>query len=81
MQIALSMLVVKGYAKIFGVDYSDTFLLVAKLKTIILLLATTMQKRWNMFELDVKSAFLNGVLQEEIYMKKSDGFVIQGEKR
>ena len=75
------MLVVKGYAKIFGVDYSDTFLLVAKLKTIILLLATTMQKRWNMFELDVKSAFLNGVLQEEIYMKKSDGFVIQGEKR
>jgi len=62
MQIALSMLVVKGYAKIFGVDYSDTFLLVAKLKTIILLLATTMQKRWNMFQLDVKSAFLNGVL-------------------
>jgi hypothetical protein len=49
MQIALSMLVVKGYAKIFGVDYSDTFLLVAKLKTIILLLATTMQKRWKMF--------------------------------
>lgn len=81
MQIALSMLVVKGYAKIFGVDYSDTFLLVAKLKTIILLLATTMQKRWNMFQLDVKSTFLNGVLQEEIYMKKSDGFVIQGEKR
>lgn len=81
MQIALSMLVVKRYVKIFGVDYSDTFFLVAKLKTIILLLATTMQKRWKMFQLDVKSAFLNGVLQEEIYMKKSDGFVIQGEKR
>jgi hypothetical protein len=42
MQIALSMLVVKRYVKIFGVDYSDTFFLVAKLKTIILLLATTM---------------------------------------
>jgi len=42
-------LVVKGYAKIFGVDYSDTFFFVAKLNTIILLLATTTQKRWKMF--------------------------------
>jgi len=73
-------LVVKGYAQIFGVDYSDTFTLVARLDTIILLLAISAQKGWKVFQLDVKSAFLNGVLQEEIYVEQPDGFVIQGAK-
>ena len=71
-------LVVKGYAQIFGVDYSDTFAPVARLDTIRLLLAISAQKGWKVFQLDVKSAFLNGVLQEEIYVKQPDGFVIQG---
>jgi len=71
-------LVVKGYAQIFGVDYSDTFALVARLDTIRLLLAISAQKGWKVFQLDVKSAFLNGVLQEEIYVEQPDGFLIQG---
>ena len=71
-------LVVKGYAQIFGVDYSDTFAPVARLDTIRMLLAISAQKGWKVFQLDVKSAFLNGVLQEEIYMEQADGFVIQG---
>jgi hypothetical protein len=71
-------LVVKGYAQIFGVDYSDTFAPVARLDTIRLLLAISTQKGWKVFQLDVKSAFLNGVLQEEIYVEQPDGFVIQG---
>ena len=55
-------LVVKGYAQIFGVDYSDTFAPVARLDTIRLLLAIVAQKGWKVYQLDVKSAFLNGDL-------------------
>ena len=61
-------LVVKGYAQIFGVDYSDTFAPVSKLDTIRLVLAVAPQRGWKVFQLDVKSTFLNGVLQEEIYV-------------
>lgn len=71
---------VKGYAQVFGVDYSDTFAPVARLDTIRLLLATAAQKGWKVFQLDVKSAFLNGTLQEEIYVEQPEGFVEQGEE-
>ena len=73
-------LVVKGYAQIFGVDYSDTFAPVARLDTIRLLLAIAAQKGWKVFQLDVKLAFLNGVLQEEVYVDQPEGFVKQGEE-
>ncbi|KAL4035165.1 hypothetical protein IC575_003845 [Cucumis melo] len=62
-------LVVKGYAQIFGVDYSDTFAPIARMNTIRLLFAIASQKGWKLYQLDVKSAFLNGVLQEEIYVE------------
>jgi DsbC/DsbD-like thiol-disulfide interchange protein len=48
-------LVVKGYAQVFGVDYSDTFAPVARLDTIRLVLAITAQNGWKVFQLDVKS--------------------------
>ncbi|TYK29919.1 Retrovirus-related Pol polyprotein from transposon TNT 1-94 [Cucumis melo var. makuwa] len=66
-------LVVKGYAQIFGVDYSDTFAPVARMDIIRLLFAIAAQKDWKLYQLDVKSAFLNGVLQEEIYVKQPEG--------
>ena len=63
-------LVVKGYAQVFGVDYSETFAPVARLDTIRLLLAVAAQKNWRIYQLDIKSTFLNGFLQEEIYVEQ-----------
>lgn len=74
-------LVVKGYSQIFGIDYSDTFAPVARHDTIRLLLAVVAQKGWRVFHMDVKSAFLNGFLQEEIYVEQPDGFVIKGQEK
>lgn len=73
-------LVVKGYAHIFGVDYCDTFAPVSRLDTIRLALVVTAQKGQKVFQLDVKSAFLNGVLQEEIYVEQPEGFMVQGKE-
>jgi len=73
-------LVVKGYAQIFGVDYFDTFAPVARLDTIRLLLALAAQLGWKVYQMDVKSAFLNGFLQEEIYVEQPEGFVEKGKE-
>ncbi|KAL4290940.1 hypothetical protein GQ457_14G017910 [Hibiscus cannabinus] len=67
-------LFVKGYAQIGGVDYGDTFAPVARLDTIKLLIAIAGQLGWNVFHLDVKSAFLNGELEEDIYVCQPEGF-------
>ncbi|KAB2626287.1 retrovirus-related Pol polyprotein from transposon TNT 1-94 [Pyrus ussuriensis x Pyrus communis] len=58
-------LVAKGYAQKPGVDYNEPFAPVARLDTIRTLIALAAQKSWKLYQLDVKSAFLNGVLEEE----------------
>nr|KYP62375.1 Retrovirus-related Pol polyprotein from transposon TNT 1-94 [Cajanus cajan] len=73
-------LVVKGYAQMFGVDFSETFAPVARLDTIRLLLALAAQKGWLIHQLDVKSAFLNGYLEEEIFVEQPEGFALQGQE-
>jgi hypothetical protein len=71
---------VKGYAQVFGVDFSETFAPVARLDIIRLLLAVAAQKNWKVYQLDVKSVFLNGYLQEEIYIEQPRGFEVRGQE-
>jgi len=71
-------LVKKEYAQIFGVDYFDTFAPVARQDTIRMLLAITAQKGWKIYQLDVKSAFLNGFLEKEIFVEQLERFFVKG---
>ena len=64
----------------FGVDFSETFAPVACLDTIRMLIALAVQKWWKIYQLDVKSAFLNGYLQEEIYVEQPEGFQVKGQE-
>ena len=64
----------------FGVDFSETFSPVARLDTIRLLLALAAQKDWIIHHMDVKSAFLNGHLEEEIFVEQPEGFVVHGQE-
>ncbi|KAM2677793.1 hypothetical protein EV1_004297 [Malus domestica] len=70
-------LVAKGYAQKPGIDYNETFAPVARLDTIRTLIALAAQKGWKLFQLDVKSAFLNGILEEEVYIEQPEGFEVK----
>ncbi|OMO54668.1 Zinc finger, CCHC-type [Corchorus capsularis] len=73
-------LVVKGYAQKEGVDFSETFASVARHDTIRLLLALAAQNSWRIYQLDVKSAFLNGMLKERIFVEQPVGFEVKDKK-
>ena len=68
-------LVAKGFTQIFGLDYNEIFSPVARFESLQLLLVLAMLEDWEIHQMDVKSAFLNGVLEEEIYMEQPQGFI------
>ena len=57
-------LVAKGYSQTYGVDYDETFAPVAKMNTIRTLISIAANKRWKLFQMDVKNAFLHGDLED-----------------
>ncbi|KAL8154924.1 hypothetical protein AgCh_000328 [Apium graveolens] len=71
-------LVAKGYVQRHGIDYDEVFAPVTRLKTVRLLLALAAKHAWEVHHLDVKSAFLNGLIQEEVYVCQPQGYVKQG---
>ncbi|BBN67359.1 transposable element gene [Prunus dulcis] len=73
-------LVAKGYAQKPGIDYNETFAPVARLDTIRTIVALAAKNNWKLYQLDVKSAFSNGVLEEEVYIEQPDGFLVKGKE-
>jgi hypothetical protein len=69
-----AILVCKGYAQIEGLDFDETFAPVARLEAIRMFLAYAFHKRFKFYQMDVKLAFLNGDLSEEVYMEQPKGF-------
>jgi hypothetical protein len=67
-------LVAQGYSLKEGIDYKGTFAPIAHLEAIRILLAFSVAKGFKLYQMDVKSAFLNGFLQEEVYVKQPPGF-------
>ena len=71
-------LVAKGFAQKEGVDYEETFAPTAKWATIRTLFALAAQNGWKVHQMDVKTAFLNGDLKENVFMSQPEGFAVKG---
>ena len=68
-------LVAKGFRQVQGVDYDETFSPVAMLKSVQIMLAIAAFYDYEIWQMDVKTAFLNGFLEEELYMMQPEGFI------
>jgi len=67
-------LVVQGYNQEEGIDYEETFAPVARIEAIKILIAFVAYMEFKLYQIDVKSAFLNGYLKEEVYVMQPPGF-------
>ena len=67
-------LVAKGYSQEEGIDFYETFAPVARLEAIRIFLAYVAHANFKVYQMDVKSAFLNGELEEEVYVQQPPGF-------
>lgn len=65
-----SKIVAKGYSQRQGIDYDEVFSPVSRLETIRLIIALAAQNEWKIYQMDVKSAFLNCFLEEEVYIEQ-----------
>ncbi|GJW95028.1 copia protein [Tanacetum coccineum] len=70
-----SRLVAKGYKQEEGIDFKEPFAHVARLEAVRMFVAFDAHKNITIFQMDVKTAFLNGLLKEEVYVSQPDGFV------
>ncbi|GJR54236.1 retrovirus-related pol polyprotein from transposon TNT 1-94 [Tanacetum coccineum] len=70
-----SRLVSKGYGQEEGIDFEESFAPVARLKAVRIFVAYAAHKNFPIYQIDVKTAFLNGPLKEEVFVRQPDGFV------
>ncbi|CAJ2657083.1 unnamed protein product [Trifolium pratense] len=73
-------LVARGFLQREGLDYSEVYSPVARIETVRLVVAIANARDWPMYHLDVKSAFLNGPLEEVVFVTQPPGFVIKGKE-
>jgi len=69
--------VAKGYVETYGIDYEDTYSLVAKMTIVRIIITMVAAKGWSLHQMDVKKVFLHGDLQEEVYMEQPPCYVDQ----
>ncbi|KAJ4818102.1 reverse transcriptase [Rhynchospora pubera] len=68
-------LVAKGYKQKEGIDYEEVFAPVTRMESILLIISLAAQSKWCIIQMDVKSAFLNDILEEEVYVEQPLGYV------
>ena len=68
-------LVAQGYSQMEGVDYDETFALVARMKSIRILLALACHLKFKLYQMDVNTAFLNEFFKENVYVAQPKGFI------
>lgn len=73
-------LVCKGYSQVESIDFEETFAPVARLEAIRMFLTFFAYKGYKVYQMDVKSAFQNGNLVEEVYMEKLEGFLLHDDQ-
>ena len=71
-------LIAKGFHQVHGFDFHETFSPVVKPVTIQVVLTLALSQGWDLFQLDVNNAFLNGLLEETVYMTQPAGFEVEG---
>ena len=71
----------KGYTQNEGFNYEETFLHVAMIKSIRILLSIAAHMDYEIWQMDVKTTFLNGSLEETIYMVQLEGFIAKGQEK
>ncbi|GJY85936.1 retrovirus-related pol polyprotein from transposon TNT 1-94 [Tanacetum coccineum] len=74
-QYDMARLIAKGYTQLYGVDYEETFSPVADIRDIRILISIAAFYNYEIWKMDVKTAFLNGYLDEDIYMVQLEGFI------
>jgi hypothetical protein len=72
--------VARGFSQKEGIDYEETFALVAKYTSIRTIIALAAKMNWKLHQTDVKTAFLNGVIEEEVYIEQPQGFEVEDKK-
>jgi hypothetical protein len=66
--------VARGFSQIEGIDYDETFATVTRYSSIRSILALSAQMGWHIYQMDVKTTFLNGIIEEEVYIEQPEGF-------